>query len=170
MRVLALSSNYEPVGTISWQKAINLIFTNKALTVGEYEQEIHSPSLTMKLPSVVVYKNSRWRKINSVRFSRRNVWLRDEGRCQYCSRRVSLKSFTLDHVTPKCHGGKTTWTNVVTCCYDCNQKKGDKTPREANMQLQKTVIKPSMLPYIQESETNFTDSSLHPTWKFWLNR
>lgn len=170
MRVLALSSNYEPVGTISWEKAINLIFTDKVLTVGEYEEEIHSPSICMKLPSVVVYKNSKWRKVNSVRFSRRNVWLRDEGRCQYCSRRVSLKAFTLDHINPRSRGGQTTWTNVVACCYDCNQKKGDKTLKEACMQLQKQAIKPTTLPYVQESETNFTDSSLHPTWKFWLNR
>lgn len=170
MRVLALSCNYEPLGTISWEKAINLIFNDKVLTVGEYEQEIRSPSFSMKLPSVVVYKSSKWRKINSVRFSRRNVWLRDEGRCQYCAKRVSFKNFTLDHICPKSFEGKTIWTNVVACCYECNQKKGNKTLKESGMSLLKTPIKPMTLPYIQEAETNFTDSSLHPTWKFWLNR
>lgn len=170
MRVLALSSNYEPVGTISWEKAISLVFTDKVLTVGEYDQEIRSPTFSMKLPSVIVYKSSKWRKVNSIRFSRRNVWLRDEGKCQYCSKRVSSKNFTLDHVIPKCHGGKTVWTNVVACCYECNQKKGNKTLKDSGMQLQKTVIKPSSLPYVQEGECNFTDSTLHHTWKFWLNR
>jgi 5-methylcytosine-specific restriction endonuclease McrA len=170
MRVLALSCNYEPLGTVSWEKAIGLIFNDKVLTVGEYDQEIRSPSYTMKLPSVIVYKSSKWRKINSVRFSRRNVWLRDEGRCQYCSRRISLKNFTLDHVVPKSTGGKTVWTNVVACCYECNQKKGNQTLKESGMGLLKTPIKPMSLPFVQESETSFTDSSLHPTWKFWLNR
>lgn len=170
MRVLALSSNYEPLGTISWEKAINLIFTNKVLTVGEYEQEIRSPTLSMKLPSVIVYKTTKWRKLNSIRFSRRNVWLRDEGRCQYCKRRVSSSQFTLDHVQPKCKGGKTSWDNVVACCYECNQKKGNKTVKESGMKLMKPVVKPSTLPYVQETDVEFSEHNIHPTWKFWLNR
>ena len=170
MRVLTLSSNYEPLGTVSWEKAVNLIFLDKVTTVGEYEQEIRSPSKSMKIPSVVVYKNNKWRKTNSVRFSRQNVWIRDEGRCQYCNIRVSIKSFTLDHVNPKSCGGKTTWDNVVTCCYQCNQKKGDKTLKQTGMRLQKNVVKPSSLPFIQTSEAYYTDAGLHHTWQFWLNR
>ena len=170
MRVLALSSNYEPLGTITWRRAIDLVFTNKVTTLGEYDEEVHSPSLTIKIPSVVVYKNNRWRKTNSVRFSRNNVWIRDEGKCQYCNLRVSIKSFTLDHVIPKCSGGKTTWDNVVTCCYSCNQKKGDKTPKQAGMTLQKKVVKPISLPFIQTGEMYYSDAGLHPTWQFWLNR
>lgn len=170
MRVLALSSNYEPVGTISWEKAVNLVFSNKATAVGEYDQEIRSPSFSMKLPSVVVYKNVKWRKINSIRFSRRNVWLRDEGRCQYCARRVSSKQFTLDHVNPKCKGGITSWDNVITCCYECNQKKGNKTLKECGMRLSKSPAKPSNLPYIQDGDIDFNISNLHPTWRFWLNK
>jgi 5-methylcytosine-specific restriction endonuclease McrA len=170
MRVLALSSNYEPLGTIPWEKAINLIFTNKVLTVGEYEQEIRSPTLSMKLPSVIVYKSAKWRKLNSIRFSRRNVWLRDEGRCQYCSRRVSSSTFTLDHVFPKCKGGKTSWENVVACCYECNQKKGNKALKESGMKLSRPAIKPSALPYVHEADLDFSENNIHPTWKFWLNK
>lgn len=170
MRVLALSSNYEPLGTISWQRAVGLLFSDKVSTVGEYDEELRSPSFSMKIPSVVVYKSNKWRKANSVRFSRQNVWIRDEGRCQYCNLRVSVKTFTLDHVIPKSSGGKTTWDNVVTCCYGCNQKKGDKTLKQAGMSLQKAVVKPSSLPFIQVSEAHYTSEGLHPTWQFWLNR
>lgn len=170
MRVLTLSSNYEPIGTISWEKAINLLFTNKVYTVGEYEQEIRSPSISIKLPSVIVYKNTKWRKTNSIRFSRRNVWLRDEGKCQYCSKKVSSKSFTLDHINPKCKGGKTSWENVTTCCYECNQKKGNKTLKECGMRLLKNAIKPSSLPYIHDAAIDYNLSNVHHTWKFWLNK
>jgi 5-methylcytosine-specific restriction endonuclease McrA len=99
-RVLALGSNYEPVGTISWKKAVNLIFSNKATTLAEYDEEISSPSYSMKVPSVVVYKANKWKMVNSVRFSRKNVWVRDEGKCQYCLTDVRLDSFTIDHVNP----------------------------------------------------------------------
>ncbi len=170
MRVLALSSNYEPLGTIPWQKAVSLLFMNKVMSVGDYDEEIRSPSFSMKIPSVIVYKNNKWNKRNSVRFSRQNVWIRDEGRCQYCEEKVNIKTFTLDHVNPKSQGGRTTWDNVVTCCYACNQKKGDKTPKQADMKLSKTAVKPHSLPFIQTSEAYYTDRGLHPTWQFWLNR
>jgi len=170
MKVLALSSNYEPLGTIPWQKAVNLLFLDKVMAVGEYDEEIHSPNLCIKIPSVVVYKNNKWRKINSVRFSRNNVWIRDEGKCQYCGVNVHIKSFTLDHVNPKSAGGKSIWTNVVTCCYSCNQKKGDKTLKQAGMKLLKAAVKPLSLPFIQTAESYYTERGLHPTWQFWLER
>lgn len=170
MRVLALSSNYEPLGTIPWEKAVNLVYLDKVHTVGEYDQEIRSPSCSIRIPSVVVYKNNKWRKTNSVRFSRNNVWIRDEGKCQYCANSVNIRSFTLDHINPRAAGGKTTWDNVVTCCYSCNQKKGDKTLKQAGMSLLKKVIKPTSLPFIQTSEAYYTKEGLHPTWQFWLNR
>ena len=43
------------------------------------------------------------------------------------------KDLTMDHVLPKSRGGKNIWTNLVTCCKECNQKKGNRTPKEANM-------------------------------------
>lgn len=38
---------------------------------------------------------------------------------------------------PKSRGGKSTWENLVACCYPCNNKKGDRTPDEAGMTLLK---------------------------------
>jgi 5-methylcytosine-specific restriction endonuclease McrA len=170
-RVLALGSNYEPVGTISWKKAVTLIFSNKATTLAEYEEEIKSPTFSMKLPSVVVYKGNKWKMVNSVRFSRKNVWVRDEGKCQYCLTDVRLDSFTIDHVNPKSRGGKTLWDNVVTCCYSCNQKKGEKTLKEVGFKLANPVKKPSKLPFFTELNTFYNfDSQIHPSWKYWLGK
>ena len=39
----------------------------------------------------------------------------------------------MDHVLPKSRGGLNTWENLVTACKKCNQKKGNKTPRESGM-------------------------------------
>jgi 5-methylcytosine-specific restriction endonuclease McrA len=170
MRVLALGTNYEPIGTISWKKAVALVFLDKVITLEQYDEEIHSPSFSMKIPSVIVMKNSKMRRINSVRFSRKNVWLRDEGLCQYCSKHVSVNSFTIDHVNPKFAGGKTTWDNVVVSCYECNQKKGEKTLKESGFKLLKVPRKPSSLPFVNEIVGFYNQNFLHPTWKFWLNR
>jgi 5-methylcytosine-specific restriction endonuclease McrA len=169
MKVLALSHTYEPLGVINWERAITLVFSGKAQTLAEYEREVRSPTHSMRVPSVVVFRNNRRMRVKSVRFSRNNVWIRDEGRCQYCGQAVSAKDFTLDHVTPKTRGGGTTWTNVVTCCYDCNQRKGDKTPATAGMRLLRQPSKPLSLPYIYEVDC-YKDyyANMPESWKFWL--
>jgi 5-methylcytosine-specific restriction endonuclease McrA len=77
-----------------------------------------------------------------VRYSRRNIILRDKGTCQYCSKKVHGKDATLDHVMPKSRGGKSTWTNIVLSCRSCNGKKDNRTPAEAGMILLKEPVKP----------------------------
>ena len=173
MKVLTLASNYEPLGVVSWERAISLIFSNKVTTLEEYENIIRSPSLTMKIPAVIVFKNNkRGKQKNSVRFSRKNVWIRDEGKCQYCQKYVSIATFTIDHVNPKTAGGKTVWENVVTCCYDCNQEKGDKQLKDVNFKLIKLPKKPNRLPYIQEiTDGHYNlEKNIPQSWKFYLER
>lgn len=173
MNVLALSCNYEPLGVVPWHRAITLYFLNKVNIVQEYDKEICSPSLTMKMPSVIVFKNNRLgKRKNSIRFSRRNVWIRDEGKCQYCQKNVSLSTFTIDHVIPKSCGGKTAWDNVVVSCYECNQKKGGKNLKDLNMKLLKLPKKPSRLPYMQEFIEGFysLEKNIPHAWRFYLER
>lgn len=172
MKVLALSSSYEPLGVISWERAVTLIFLNKANTVEEYDAFITSPSTKIKIPAVIAFKNNKKTYFkHSIRFSRKNVWVRDEGICQYCNKNVSFKTFTIDHIIPKKNGGKTIWENVVTCCYNCNQKKGEKSLKEVNFKLFKTPKKPNKLPYIQEVAEGYYDTNNIPeVWKFYLER
>jgi 5-methylcytosine-specific restriction endonuclease McrA len=42
---------------------------------------------------------------------------------------------TRDHIIPRCQGGSDSWTNVVTACRSCNQKKDGRTPEEAGITL-----------------------------------
>lgn len=170
MKVLTLSHTYEPLGVISWEKAIHLIFSGKVQTLAEYEQKVSSPTFTMKIPSVIVFKSTKRNKIKSARFSRKNVWVRDEGKCQYCGQHVSPDSYTLDHIIPKTRGGGTNWTNVVTCCYTCNQKKGDKSLQQSGMKLLKPVVKPQFLPYTQNVEFHIDTKQLPDEWKYWLGQ
>lgn len=169
MKVLTLSSNYEPLGVVDWDKAIALLFSGKVHVLSEYERVIHSPSIELKIPSVIVFKNNKHRRHNSVRFSRKNVWIRDEGLCQYCNKQVSVKEFTIDHVVPRKHGGATMWTNVVTSCMACNQKKSDKLLHKCGMKLRKVPVKPQSLPYVQDVDhySGF-GSKIPDDWKFWL--
>ncbi len=87
-----------------------------------------------------------------VRLNQHNLLERDHYRCQYCNVVVARRSnpdkirkvneFTRDHVTPVCMGGKSTWENLVTCCFKCNNKKAGRTPEQAHMALKKKPVEP----------------------------
>lgn len=170
MRTLILNQSYEATGTIGWQKAVAYVFLKKAIVLEEYDREIRSMRFSMKVPSVIVLKSHKVHKPKAVRYSRKNVWLRDEGKCQYCNKDVKLADFTIDHVHPKTNGGKTTWENVVTSCYKCNQAKAEKAVHEAGLKLKKIPKKPSHLPLISEASGFYDENFTHPTWNFWLGR
>ncbi|MEK1903741.1 MAG: HNH endonuclease, partial [Rhizobium sp.] len=112
--------SYYPLSLWSWQDAIKAVFLERVNIVEEYDQLVHSPSLEMKLPSVVSLKNFVKPSTHPA-FTRFNVFLRDRFSCQYCGSREDL---TFDHLVPRSRGGMTTWSNVVAACSDCNLRKG----------------------------------------------
>ena len=119
--------SYYPLSLWSWQDAIKAVFLERVNIVEEYDQAVHSPSLEMKLPSVVSLKTFV-RPSTHPAFTRFNVFLRDRFSCQYCGSRDDL---TFDHLVPRSRGGMTTWSNVVAACSDCNLRKGSMTTGEA---------------------------------------
>jgi 5-methylcytosine-specific restriction endonuclease McrA len=133
MRVLVLSTGFEPVRIVSWKRAMVLYLTEKIEVVDYYKHVmIRSVSRQFPLPAVVRMKRfAPYRRRNTARFSRQHVFMRDDHTCQYCLETFTAKELTLDHVVPIVRGGRTTWSNVVTSCSACNQRKGSKTPAEA---------------------------------------
>lgn len=145
---LLLNASYEPMKVISWQKAVSLWFSEKVEIVEEYDDfDLKSVSMTMKCPAVVrlvrYVKNHR----TKVKFSRLNVFSRDNFSCQYCGAQPGTRNLTYDHVVPKSRGGKTSWDNIVTACLPCNAKKADRTPKEAKMPLRTKPTKPAARSY-----------------------
>ena len=65
---------------------------------------------------------------------------------------------TFDHVVPKSKGGKTLWNNVVASCVPCNQRKGNKTPEEADMTLLRKPERPSWSPALMADSLEHKDS------------
>jgi len=164
MDVLVLSPQYEPIGLITWQRAMTLlspcveagevVFGNqrdgaRVEVIREYEDKvIQGATWKVTLPAVVRYYTGafekRWRR--RCRFSRNAILQRDNFSCQYCGVKVSRDLMTYDHVTPVSRGGATIWQNVVTACMPCNHKKGSRTPEEAKMKLRKQPVEPKWLP------------------------
>lgn len=123
-----------PLSTKDAWEAIKNVYEGTIAVVEEYTQVVRSPTVTMRIPSVVALR-SYVKPMTRVAFTNSNVFLRDRHRCQYCGERLSL---TIDHVQPTSKGGQHTWTNVVAACDDCNSRKGNtvglmhpmKVPRE----------------------------------------
>jgi len=149
MDTLVLSSSYQPMHHVTWQEAISMWFAGRVEIVEVYkERVIKTVDVVYNVPAVVRFIGNvvkRFKVNRKVKFSRDNIFCRDEGRCQYCSDKLKNKEFTLDHVVPSSQGGRRTWQNIVTCCTSCNQKKGNRTPEKAGMRL---IKKPKMPEYI----------------------
>ena len=80
------------------------------------------------------------------------------------------RDLTIDHVLPASWGGPKTWTNVVTACRPCNQKKADRTPEKAHMPLLKIPKAPSWLPVIDyEIAPNTTPENWRDYLRFKTN-
>lgn len=147
-KVLLLDSALSPIRPISWKRAMILCFQKKAHVLEEQMSSVSGETWSYKIPSVIQLKNyssKQWDR--HVRFNRKNVFLRDNFMCQYCYQKFAPQRLTLEHVVPRCRGGGTSWSNVVTACRPCNQKKGHRLPHEAGMKLRHNPTKPQGLDF-----------------------
>lgn len=149
-RTLLLNATFEPLKIISWQRAITLLTQGKVEVIDSYDRDIRGVSLTFRLPSILrLLKLVKIRRSSrEVRFSRANIYQRDKYVCQYCGVKYPAEDLTFDHIIPQVQGGTATWENIVTACLSCNNRKGGRTPREANMRLIRPPLKPRWMPVV----------------------
>lgn len=135
---------------VNWQKALILYFQGKVEIIEFHATMIRSASASFQLPSVMRLKRFvSIRKVTRLKFSRENIYLRDNYTCQYCAKPFPHKELTLDHVVPASKFGRKDWTNVVTACRTCNHRKGNRTPLGAGMPLLNEPKIPIWLPVLQ---------------------
>jgi 5-methylcytosine-specific restriction endonuclease McrA len=158
--------SYFPLSLWSWQDAVKAVFLDRVSVLSEYEIEVHSPSLSMRLPSVIALKEY----IPSARrpaFTRFNVFLRDRFECQYCGDDHPAHDLTFDHVIPRSRLGRTTWENVVTACSHCNLRKGSRLPKECGMFPMNPPRQPTSWE-LQDNGRAFPPNYLHQSWRDYL--
>ena len=157
---------YFPLSLWSWQDTVKAVFLNRVNIVAQYDREVRSPSVRIRLPSVISLK--RYVQVERrPAFTRFNVFLRDGFTCQYCGEYFDTRELTFDHILPKSRGGTTTWTNVVTACASCNLRKG-------NQALDKVGMRPQHMPRIpsvrelQNVGRRYPPNYLHESWNDYL--
>lgn len=143
-QTLLLNSTFEPIKVLHWQRAVTLWVQNKVEIVEVHDRDIRAVKFTFKMPSVVrLLKYARIKRADHVPFTRSNIYARDGYECQYCGGKFKGDDLTFDHVIPSSQGGTKSWENIVSACVDCNRRKDNRTPEEANMPLLRQPLRPT---------------------------
>jgi 5-methylcytosine-specific restriction endonuclease McrA len=167
-QTLVLDCGWRPTALVPWERAITLLWERKVEVVSVHEgRKLHSMNWTIEMPAVIRFLMAIRNRRKAVKFSRESVWLRDQGRCQYCGRQVTRDEFTYDHVQPRILGGTTHWTNIVVSCVPCNSRKGGRTPAQAGMKLLTVPVQPKKLPYGGVPIVEWRDG-MPESWRTWL--
>ena len=139
IRALVLNATYEPLSVVAGRRAVVLVWTERADSVHDSEEVLHSERLQLAVPSVVRLRSHvRVPYHREVSLSRRGVLARDGHSCQYCGSRAE----TIDHVLPRSRGGGHTWENVVAACRSCNVRKGDRLLPDCGLHLRRAPRAP----------------------------
>lgn len=179
---LVLNADYSLLTVVNWKKALIWYFKyhnkNYGIEIVDYYKNdwimgVHDK----KYPIPAVVKTRRYfRSNNNVNFSRKNIFIRDDYTCQYCGIKKHISELTYDHMIPKSvwnynNGSPTSWTNIVTACMQCNRKKGNRTPQQANMPIQTYPYKPTknqkylpIVTYLSRIDTE----NMPEEWKIYL--
>lgn len=185
---LVLNRIYMPIHIVSWKRSISLLYQNLAHSLDEdllpydyktwmeytnqlgfddsYYTYIHSVSVTIAVPDILVLKKYDKLPRRDVKFTRENIIHRDKYKCAYCGKKLKQGQLTIDHITPKSKGGTNSWTNTISACKACNNKKGDRTPQQANMPLLFQPLEPR---WTASLSTISGKPNIRPNWLKFLN-
>ena len=61
---------------------------------------------------------------------RKAIHARERGQCFYCLRRIAGRMQCLDHVLPRAQMVVNSYRNLVSCCVECNSRKGEKAAKD----------------------------------------
>jgi len=179
-KALLLNTNfrplcYYPLSLWNWQQVMFLMV--KGMTTGEerlvivdeYQEEdaiIHSAHDEFRMPSVVSLKEYLKPQPRAA-FKKSNIFLRDDFTCQYSGDTLLIEDLTYDHVIPRSRGGRTTWTNIVTCSRRVNEYKDNRTPKEAGLRLRSKPYEPSTFALLEKGRRH-KPNFVHKSWEPYL--
>lgn len=165
--VLVLNKNWQAINISTPADALSMMYANTAtglyirgkddmvpltwkewtsLSPSEEESFVKTIQGNVTIPKIIIL--CRYDKVPKKRpkITRKGIWLRDQGICQYTGKKISHNEGNIDHVIPKSKGGATDWTNCVLAHKKVNAKKADRTPEEAGLKLIRQPFVPKELP------------------------
>lgn len=145
-KALVLNASWQPIETVSWQNAFKMILNGRAKAIDYYDAIVRTPNDEFFIPAVLVLTEYNAVPKRTIIYSKRLVYERDKWKCQYCSKQLSSKTATIDHVLPRSRGGRSNFENCVASCEPCNSTKANKLLRNTRFKLLKRPKKPYLHP------------------------
>jgi 5-methylcytosine-specific restriction endonuclease McrA len=165
--VLVLNKNWQAINISTPADALSMMYSNTAtgldirgkddmvpltwkqwvdLSCSEDDHFVKTIQGNVKIPKIIIL--CRYDKVPKKRpkITRKGIWIRDQGICQYTGKKINPNEGNIDHVIPKSRGGATDWTNCVLAHKKVNAKKADRTPEEAGLKLIRQPYVPKELP------------------------
>ncbi len=133
------------------------------LPIRPFDEVLHSPRMSIRVPTVLIAIHYKKMPSKTFRPSKKTIYDRDKGLCQYTGKQLSFRQASLDHVQPRSKGGKDTFENLVLCDPDINHKKGNKSNKEAGLKLLKQPKAPLPVPAIA-----LIREARHMDWSWFL--
>lgn len=188
-RVLVLNRLWQAVNIVGVQRAFSLLLQDHAQVIytgdGSFqmmdsekwlelseeampednEAYVQTVRMRIRVPKVLLLRHYDKLPAQEVRFTRENLFERDNYRCQYCGNSFEAEDLNMDHVIPRDRGGRTSWENIVTSCIKCNSRKANKLPHQANMHLIKKPERPRWRPFI----SSLIDQNYDSEWDHFIN-
>lgn len=182
---LVLNRVWQPVGVASVARSLTLVAAERARIVDPADFQLYTwadwarlipdpdepfiqgVAFRMRVPEVITLMEYDRVPTNAVTFSRRNIYKRDRFTCQYCGDQPGSEELTIDHVQPRSRGGTSTWENCVLACLECNKRKADRTPLEADMPLKKLPVRPAWRPLYARHEVRIESWSKFLSEAYW---
>ena len=171
-RVLVLNRLWQAVNIVGARRAFGLLFQDHAKVIHSSKEDfrvfepgewisfsidnppaderwcVHTIRYKIRIPKILLLKHYDRLPLKEMKFTRENLFGRDNYTCQYCGKSYTPRELNLDHVIPRERGGKTTWENIVTSCLRCNTRKANRFPHEARMHLKRRPARPKLRPFV----------------------
>jgi len=164
--VLILNKHWIPINTTTAKHSFALMYTHNArgmmieedkvvplewnewvsLNLKENDRTVKTVKGFIKIPTVIVLTNYDKIPRQTIKFTQKNLWERDNFTCQYTGKKVTRTNGNIDHIIPRSQGGKTSWENCVIAHKEINAIKADRTPEQAGLKLLKKPSAPKFMP------------------------
>lgn len=169
-QVLLLNANFQPLKTVSLQRAISLILKDKIdILESVPDKKLRSPSVEIPYPSVIRLKKFVNVPKRRTVYSRRAIFSRDNYTCQFCGKKLSREDSTVDHLIPveeckRLNIRASTFTNCTTSCAPCNRKKRNRRLEDSGMKF----YDPNYTPKTPRVDYLVVSSDIPVEWKIYL--
>ena len=160
-KVLRLTKAGTPIAWLTRQQAATLLVKDLVIwSLGDRVLEMYGgcnrrgERSVLRLPSILACEGKVHAEHCQPPLENCFLFRRDQNLCMYCGNGFAASDLSRDHVLPLSRGGRDSWTNVVTSCRRCNNRKADRTPEEAGMHLLAVPFAPNQYEFLYLSNHN----------------